>query len=97
MSEALADRFSIELLGAPVPPWSDAFPRDQTSYFMELARPEFDSAAYNHEHWFFGPSPPLPRWTGYTLGFRLVEAYQAQHPGSTATSLANTPASAFRP
>ena len=97
VSEALADQFSIELLGAPVPPWSDAFPRDQTSHFLDMARPELDSTSYDHARWFFGPSPPLPRWTGYTLGFRLVEAYRAQHPGSTAVSLVNTPASAFRP
>jgi Predicted Zn-dependent protease (DUF2268) len=97
VSEALADHFSIEFMGAPVPPWSDAFPRDQTAHFLDLARPEFDSTTYDHDHWFFGPSAPLPRWTGYTLGFRLVETYQAQHSGSTAISLVNTPANAFRP
>jgi Predicted Zn-dependent protease (DUF2268) len=97
VSEGLADHFSIELMGAPVPPWSDAFPRDQTEGYLGLARPELDTTSYDHERWFFGPSPPLPRWTGYTLGFRLVEAYQAAHPGATAASLVDTPASAFRP
>jgi hypothetical protein len=97
VSEGLADHFSIELLGAPVPPWSEAFPREETARFWELARPELDSTAYSHERWFFGPSPPLPRWTAYTLGFRLVEDYQAAHPGATAANLVDTPASAFRP
>jgi uncharacterized protein YjaZ len=80
-----------------MPPWSDALPRDQTARFLELARPEFDSASYDHARWFFASSPSLPRWTGYTLGFRLVESYQASHPGATAAQLVNTPASAFRP
>lgn len=97
VSEGLADRFSIELLGAPVPPWSDAFGRDETGIYLELARPELDSGSYSHERWFFVRSATLPRWTGYTLGYRLVEAYLAEHPGATAASLVNTPASAFRP
>jgi hypothetical protein len=37
-----------------------------------------------HEGWFFGANPTLPRWTGYRLGFRLVETYQTAHPGATA-------------
>ena len=97
VSEGLADHFAIEFLGAPVPPWSDAFPRDQTAFFLAQARPEFDAAAYDHERWFFGTGPALPRWTGYTLGFRLVEAYQAAHPGITAAQLVNASATVFRP
>lgn len=97
VSEGLADHFSIELMGAPVPPWSDAFPRDETERYLEVALPEFDSASYSHERWFFGPSAPLPRWTGYTLGYRLVEAYRVGRPGESAAALVNTPANAFRP
>ncbi len=97
VSEGLADRFSIELLGVAPPPWVVAFPREETSAYLDLARPEFDSTAYDHNRWFFTAGPQLPRWTGYTLGFRLVEDYLASHPGSTAAALAHTPASAFRP
>jgi GNAT superfamily N-acetyltransferase len=97
VSEGLADRFSIELLGAAVPPWSDAFARDETALYLDLARPELDSTSYSHERWFFVRSATLPRWTGYTLGYRLVEAYQTEHSGATAAQLVNTPASAFRP
>jgi hypothetical protein len=97
VSEGLADRFAMELLGTPVPPWSQAFPPAETSRYLDVARPELDSPSYDHARWFFGASPDLPNWTGYTLGFRLVEAYQAAHPGATAASLVNTPASAFRP
>jgi len=96
VSEGLADHFAVELLGAPVPPWSDAFPRERTEEFLDRARPEFD-AAYDHDRWFFGTDPTLPRWTGYTLGYRIVEAYQAANGGVTAAELVSTPASAFRP
>jgi uncharacterized protein YjaZ len=98
VSEGLADHFAVQLLSAPVPPWSTAFASDRTTHYLDLARPEFDATNYSHERWFFEAGlPELPRWTGYTLGWRLVEAYQAAHAGSSAASLVHTPASAFRP
>jgi hypothetical protein len=97
VSEGLADHFSIELMGGAVAPWSDGFPRDQTSHFLALARSEFDSATYDHQRWFFVTSATLPRWTGYTLGFRLIETYKADHPGATAAQLVNALANTFRP
>jgi uncharacterized protein YjaZ len=85
VSEGLADRFSIELLGATVPPWSNAFPREQNDQYLDRARPEFDSSSFDFDDGlFFGADPSLPRWTGYTLGFRLIEAYQAANPSATA-------------
>jgi uncharacterized protein YjaZ len=96
ITEGLAEHFALELLGAHRP-WSDAFPRDDTAKFLALAQPEFDSTTYNHPRWFFGGDPTLPRWTGYTLGFRLVEAYKAQHSGATAVTLVHMPARVFRP
>jgi uncharacterized protein YjaZ len=97
VSEGLADRFAVESLGAPPPPWSDAFPRSDTQALLDLARPELDSTSYDHDRWFFGASASPPRWTGYTLGYRLVEAYQAAHPGATAAQLVDAPAAQFRP
>jgi hypothetical protein len=96
VSEGLADRFAIELLGSPVPPWSQAFPESETAHYLDLARPELDSASFDRGAWLFGTSPRLPRWTGYTLGYRLVEAYQARS-GRSAAQLVHTPASVFRP
>jgi uncharacterized protein YjaZ len=96
ITEGLAEHFALELLGASRP-WSNAFPREETAKFLALAQPEFDSTTYNHPRWFFGRDHTLPRWTGYTLGFRLVEAYKEQHPGATAVTLVHMPARVFRP
>jgi uncharacterized protein YjaZ len=96
ITEGLADHFALELLGTNHP-WSNNFPRDETAKFLALAQAEFDSKAYNHRRWFFGGDQTLPWWTGYTLGFRLVEAYKEQHPGETAVTLVHMPARAFRP
>jgi len=97
ISEGLADHFAVELLGVPLPPWSRAFPESETSAFLAQARPELDSTRFDSGAWFFGTRADLPRWTGYTLGYRLVENYQAANPGSSAADLVNTPADAFRP
>lgn len=97
VSEGLADRFAIELLGAPPPPWSMALTAEEADRLLELARPEFDARGYDHPRWFFGTSATVPRWTGYTLGFRMVTSYQAAHPGATAAALVTASASEFRP
>lgn len=98
VSEGLADHFAVELLGTAPPPWCDAFPHTQTDAYLDLARAEFDASTYAHERWFFDAGlPQLPRWTGYTLGWRLVEAHLAAHPGSSAATLVDAPAALFRP
>lgn len=97
VSEGLADHFAIELLGVPVPPWSDAFPEDRTDFYLARAAPELDSAAYDFNAWFFGLGTDLPRWTGYTLGFRLVRDYLDRHPDASAAGLVHASAELFRP
>jgi uncharacterized protein YjaZ len=95
ISEGLADRFSIELLGAEIPPWSEALDDAQAEQYLAAAELEFDNN-YDHNKWFFGVGGALPRWTGYTIGFRLVAAYQVAHAGASAAELVHTPANLFR-
>jgi uncharacterized protein YjaZ len=97
ISEGMADHFSIELLGVVVPPWSNALPAGDTETWLNQARPLFDSTSYPHDQWFYGASASIPRWTGYTLGFRLIQRHKDTHPGATATTLVNTSANTFRP
>jgi Predicted Zn-dependent protease (DUF2268) len=98
VSEGMADHFAMQAVGAALPPWSNAFARDDTARLLDLARPEFDSTSYSHARWFFeAGAPQLPRWTGYTLGYRLVESYLAANPSSSAASLVGASAELFRP
>ncbi len=62
-----------------------------------LACAELDSTGFNFGHWFFTGNSELPPWTGYTLGFRLVQDYLDRNPGTSAASLVQTPAELFRP
>jgi uncharacterized protein YjaZ len=95
ISEGLADHFGLELLGGPLPPWSNALTPDEIEHFLRLAEPEFDDLN-DYDRWFFGFAPGIPRWTGYTLGFYLVGEYIARS-GQSAAELVHTPADRFRP
>ena len=95
ISEGLSDHFANELLGGPLPPWSNALSPAEIDRFLDLAAPELDEPN-DYGRWYFGEDPAIPRWTGYTLGYHLVAEYQARE-GRSAAELVHTPASAFRP
>ena len=56
---------------------------------------KWESADHNHEAWLFGRDE-LPRWLGYSLGFRLVEKLLSKRPDSRASKLAGAQAEDFR-
>ncbi len=97
VSEGLADHFASDVYAEPLPPWAIALSDPEIAAWIARARPDFDSSSYSHSAWFFGSTPAIPMWTGYTLGYRLVDDYREAHPGSTGASLVNAPARWFRP
>jgi uncharacterized protein YjaZ len=98
VTEGLADHFSVERFGTPPPPWADALSEAQVTALMARAMAELDSTTFDRQAWFFGLGvTDLPRWTGYTLGYRLVGDYLARHPGASAAGLVHAPAEVFRP
>ena len=96
VSEGMADHFAVELLGVPLAPWSDALSGNEIEFYMNRARQEFDSTTFNFNNWFFGIGD-LPVWTGYTLGFVLVDDFKIRNPGSSGASLVGASAEIFRP
>ncbi|WP_422376437.1 DUF2268 domain-containing putative Zn-dependent protease [Roseibium sp.] len=93
VAEGLAGLFSHQLYGNAPEPWEA--PETSDLDHLEAAEAAWDAAAYDHRAWFFG-SGDYPRWLGYRLGYRLVEAYLTAHPAQTAASLADAPAADFR-
>jgi hypothetical protein len=63
----------------------------------ELSNTENWTVGRIFDDWFYVGSAEIPHWAGPTLGYRLVESYQAENPGQTAADLVNAPASVFRP
>jgi hypothetical protein len=109
----LADHFAEELVGSQAPwtnafpatrteefmdrarPLFDT--RRDGSQNPDLSFAERAAVDTVFDEWFYFGGADVPRWAGQTLGYRLIETYQAENPGQTAADLVNTPASVFRP
>jgi uncharacterized protein YjaZ len=76
ITEGLADQFSVELAGINPPIWSTALAGAALNTWIQQSRAERSNATYNHDAWFFGARPEIPRWAGYSIGFELTRRYQ---------------------
>ena len=76
VTEGLADHFVAEAFpDTPPQPWDNALSKDEEAELWRKARPVLEvPGGYNNQAWFFGGGD-LPRWAGYTLGYRIVDAY----------------------
>ena len=100
--DGLADHFQVEVMGGEPPPWTRALTEEQIQHYLVRAKPYLRAETESEEEfgekyhlpWFFGRSgtEPIPMWTGYTLGWRIVENYLRAHPEARASSLVLAPA-----
>lgn len=97
ISEGLADQFSVEIAGVDPPPWSTALTAVELAEWSERAREHWFDSPYDHDGWFFGTDPDIPRWTGYTIGFELTGAFLGENPTRRPSRLFDEPASSFVP
>ncbi len=90
VSEGLAGQFTARLFHTPAEPWERAVD-DAT---LQAHFPTADALAdtrYDHNAWFFGTGA-LPRWFGYTAGFRMVGRWLDGVPGIDAATWITIPA-----
>lgn len=97
VSEGLADHFSMEIAGGDPPPWATALTEDELDTWIAVARAEWLESGYDHDAWFFGTAPPIPRWAGYAIGFAITGAYLDANPDTDAASLYDERATSFQP
>lgn len=88
VSEGLADHFDLEMYGESLQPWSIALDDNQISEIKKKAESEYSNSEYDHMAWFYGNEEAgIPRWAGYSLGFRIVKDYFEKHPDKKASVL----------
>jgi uncharacterized protein YjaZ len=93
VSEGLAGRFVEHLFGTAPEPWESA--ADEAVLRAHLPNGALlSSSDYNHATWFYGQDARLPRWIGYTLGYRIVGDWLAAVPAPDAATWAGVPADA---
>lgn len=94
VTEGLADAFVHEAFpSTPALPWDAAIDDATQSRMWKLAQPKLlDSYSLSdHRRWFFG-GDGIPRWTGYTLGYRLATSYLESSSGTSARTAYNVSA-----
>lgn len=98
ITEGLADHFDMEINNINNPePWNVALSEQQIAEIETKAREEFDLKNYNHNEWFFGSKEKnIPKWAGYTLGFKLVSDYLKKYPDKKPSLLYNVSAKDFK-
>ncbi|MEM7506087.1 MAG: DUF2268 domain-containing putative Zn-dependent protease [Pseudomonadota bacterium] len=74
VSEGLTGQFVQQLFQSGPEPWERAITREELAPHLERVERDWDRQNYGHDDWFFGAGEQ-PFWFGYTLGYRLVEAY----------------------
>lgn len=76
ITEGLAANFELEVFGKKPNMWDVAVRGKKLRQLQKRALREFQSSKYNHNDWFFGSERRnIPRWTGYALGYRMVQEY----------------------
>ena len=95
VSEGLAGHFSQELYGNDPEPWESALSNRNLRNIAKLALSEADSYKYDHQTWFFGDGY-LPKWSGYTLGWKITQDLPGELNGLKYSQFISVPASMFR-
>jgi Predicted Zn-dependent protease (DUF2268) len=101
VNEGLADHFMLEVLNCEITPFSSALTDEQIQQNIIRVKPftrikfESWSQEFNDKYfvpWMFGRTgdDPIPHWTGYSIGWRIVENYIKAHPEARASSLVFT-------
>jgi len=101
VNEGLADHFMLEVLNCEITPFSSALTDEQIQQNIIRVKPftriKFESwtQEFNEKYfvpWMFGRTgdDPVPHWTGYSIGWRIVENYIRAHPEARASSLVFT-------
>ena len=95
--EGLADHFLVEIFGGEPGSWTHALTEEEIQRYFVQVKPDLRITTDSYPEfvekyqtpWWFGRSgsTPIPRWAGYTLGWRIVENYLCAHPEARASSL----------
>jgi uncharacterized protein YjaZ len=71
--EGLAEKFRETVVGGDRAPWSTALSKEEVKESIDKLKEDFDTIDHNlYNDVFFG-SDKYKRWTGYSIGYRVVD------------------------
>lgn len=81
VAEGVADTFALALYPDRNPPWTHALsPQEEARLWPRIRRRLQTSDPSEIRRFIYGDGDRVPLWTGYTVGYRMVQAYRARHP-----------------
>ena len=96
VAEGLAQSFEVEVQPDLLPSiYTTAFSEDELNDLWDKAKTILDQRGWINDEWFFG-SDNIKRWSGYSLGFKLVQD-KIKESGLKASGLYKLPSVAFLP
>ncbi len=95
VAEGLADHFDIEVNNTDPPPWSCTLSDPEFEKLFAKAKQEgITEPDANYKDWTLGLRKDIPKWAGYSIGFRLVDEYM-KYTGKKASELVYEKAETF--
>ena len=93
VAEGMADAFAMELYPDMRSPWTSALsPEEEAHIWPRVRRRLVATDSMEIRRILFGDSDRVPQWTGYALGYRIVEGYLKSHLGIRPATLVGLPA-----
>ena len=80
ISEGKADSFAKLVYPNAVAPWTEALSPQQERKQWEALQPHLETRSPDFQGQIMFGSDDYPLWTGYTIGFNIVQAFLEKHP-----------------
>ena len=93
ISEGIATAFDQAAFPGPADPWTHAITQTQECAQWEKAEPQLGYTSF-YNTWMLG-GHGIPHWTGFTIGYHIVNQYRSHHPGVSWAALTSTRAEAI--
>lgn len=95
ISEGMATAFDQAAFPGPVDPWTHAITPARECALWKEAKPQLGYTGL-YDTWMFGDKYlGIPNWTGFTIGYHIVNDYRRYHPSVSWETLALTSATAI--
>lgn len=92
ISEGIATAFDQAAFAGPVNPWTHAITPARECALWKEVKPQLGYTG-RYDTWMFGDkSLGIPNWTGFTIGYHIVNDYRRDHPGVSWETLTLTSA-----
>ena len=93
ITEGIATAFDQAAFPGPPDPWTQAITPARECALWDKAKPRLGEAGL-YNRWMFG-GPGVPHWTGFTIGYHIINDYRDHHRNVSWTALTSASAASI--